>query len=67
MMGQDKTQEKQLNEVTISKLPEEIIENNDNEDDPWSQKRNREDARDVCQRTIEELKKKEGGSKMADE
>ena len=34
MMGQDKTQEKQLNDVTISKLPEEIIENNDNEDDP---------------------------------
>ena len=52
MKEQDKTPEKQLNEVEIGNLPEKefrII--NDSEDDPGPQKKNggkdREDARNV--------------------
>ena len=48
---QDKTPEKQLNEVEIGNLPEKRIQNNDNEDDPGPRKKNgdkdREDARNV--------------------
>ena len=51
MKEQDKTPEKQLNEVEIGKLPEEKIQNNDSEDDPVPQEKNggkdREDARNV--------------------
>ena len=48
---QDKTPEKQLNEVEISNLPEKRIQNNDSEDDPGPQKKNRgkdlEDTRNI--------------------
>ena len=37
---QDKTPEKQLNEVEIGNLPEKRIQNNDSEDDPGSWKKN---------------------------
>ena len=51
MKEQDKTPEKQLNEVEISNLPEKRIQNNDSEDDPGPRKKNggkdREDARNV--------------------
>ena len=46
MKGQDKTPEKQLNEVETGDLPE----NNDSEDDPGSLENNGEDARIVFQR-----------------
>jgi len=45
MKGQDKTPEKQLNEVEIGNLPEKKIQNNDSEDDPGSPKNNGENAR----------------------
>ena len=46
MKGQDKTPEKQLNEVEIGKLPEKKrVQKNDSEDDPGSQENNGEDAR----------------------
>ena len=48
---QDKTPEKQLNEVEIGKLPEKEFRNNDSEDDTGPRKKNggkdREDARNV--------------------
>ena len=51
MKEQDKTPEKQLNEVQRGNLPEERIQNNDSEDDPGPRKKNggkhREDARNV--------------------
>ena len=51
MKEQDKTPEKQLNEVEIGNLPEKRIQNNDSEDDPRPRKKNggkdREDARNV--------------------
>ena len=51
MKEQDKTPEKQLNEVEIGNLPEKRIQNNDSEDDPGPRKKNagkdREDARNV--------------------
>ena len=51
MKEQDKTQEKQLNEVEIGNLPEKRIQNNDSEDDPGPQKKNgskdQEEARNV--------------------
>ena len=51
MKEQDKTPEKQLNEVDIGNLPEKRIQNNDSEGDPGPQKKNgdkhREDAKDV--------------------
>ena len=54
MKEQDKTPEKQLNEVEVGNLPEKRIQNNDSEDDPGPQKNNggkdREDARNVDQR-----------------
>ena len=51
MKGQDKTSEKQLNEVEVGNLPEKNrIQNNDSEDDPGSQKKNGEEARNVYQR-----------------
>ena len=50
MKGQDKTPEKQLNEVEIGKPSRKIIQNNDSEDDPGSQKKNGEDARNVYRR-----------------
>ena len=50
MEGQDKTPGKQLNEVETGNLPEKRIQNNDSEDDPGSQKKNGEDARNVYQR-----------------
>ena len=50
MKGQDKTPEKQLNEVEIGNIPEKRIHNNDSEDDSGSWKNNREDARKVYQR-----------------
>ena len=50
MKEQDKTPEKQLNEVEIGNLPEKI-QNNDSEDDPGPRKKNGgkdwEDARNV--------------------
>ena len=55
MKEQDKTPEKQLNEVEKGNLPEKRIQNNDSEDDPGPRKKNggkdREDARNVQQRT----------------
>ena len=45
--GQDKTPEKQLNEVEIGNLSEKRIQNTDSENDPGYQKQNREDARKV--------------------
>ena len=50
MKGQDKTPEKQQNEVEIGNIPEKRIQNNDSEDDSGSWKNNREDARKVYQR-----------------
>ena len=51
MKEQDKTPEKQLNEVERGNLPEKNIQNNDGEDDPGVQKKNggkdQEEARDV--------------------
>ena len=51
MKEQDKTPEKQLNEVEKGNLPEKRIQNNDSEDDPGPRKKNggkdREDARNV--------------------
>ena len=48
---QDKTPEKQLNEVEIGNLPEKRIQNNDSEDDPGPRKNNggkdREDETNV--------------------
>ena len=52
MKGQDKTPEKQLNEVEIGNLPEKRIQNNDSENDPRSWENNGEDARNVYQRPI---------------
>ena len=55
MKEQDKTPEKQLNEVEIGNLPENRIQNNDSEDDPGPQKKSggkdREDARNVSHRS----------------
>ena len=45
MKGQDKTPEKQLNEVEIGKPSRKIIQNNDSEDDPESQEKDGEDAK----------------------
>ena len=50
MKGQDKTSEKQLNEVEIGNLPEKRIQNNDSEDDAESQENNGEERRNVYQR-----------------
>ena len=50
MKGQDKTPEKQLNEVEIGNLPEKRIQNNDSENDPRSWENNGEDAKIVYQR-----------------
>ena len=50
MKGQDKTPEKQLNEVEIGKPSRKIIQNNDSEDDPGSQKKNGENGRNAYQR-----------------
>ena len=51
MKEQDKTPEKQLNEVEIGNIPEKKIQNNDSEDDPGHRKKkgskDREDARNV--------------------
>ena len=51
MKEQDKTPEKQLNEVEIGNLPEKRIQNNDSEDSPGPWKKNggkdRENARNV--------------------
>ena len=41
MKEQDKTPEKQLNEMEIGNFPEKNIQNNDSEDDPGPQKKNR--------------------------
>ena len=46
MKGQDKTPEKQLNEVETGKLSEKI-QNNDSEDEPGSRENNGEDTRNV--------------------
>ena len=40
MKEQDKTPEKQLNEVEIGNRPEKKIQNNDSEDDTGPQKKN---------------------------
>ena len=50
MKGQDKTPEKQLNEVEIDNLPEKRTQNNDREDDAESQENNGEERRNVYQR-----------------
>ena len=50
MKGQDKTSEKQLNEVEIGNLPEKRIQNNDSEDDAESQENTGEERRNVYQR-----------------
>ena len=50
MKGQDKTPEKQLNEVEIGKPSRKIIQNNDSEDDPRSEKKNGENGRNAYQR-----------------
>ena len=51
MKEQDKTPEKQLNEVEIGNFPEKRIQNNDSEDDLGPRKKNGgrdgEDARNV--------------------
>ena len=51
MKEQDKTPEKQLNEVEIGKPSRKRIQNNDSEDDPGPHKKNggkdRENARNV--------------------
>ena len=51
MKEQDKTPEKQQNELEIGNLPEKRIQNNGSEDDPGPRKKNgskdREDARNV--------------------
>ena len=58
--GQDKTSEKQLNEVEVGNLPEKNrIQNNDSEDDPGSQKKNGEEARNVYQRPRRTKEQKE--------
>ena len=49
MKGQDKTPEKQLNEVD-RQPSRKWIQNNDSEDDPGSWENNGEDARNVWQR-----------------
>ena len=51
MKGQEKTPEKQLNEVEIGNLPEKRIRNGDSEDDPGSWKKN-EDAKNVISSKI---------------
>ena len=53
MKEQDKYPEKQLNEMKIGTLPKKKkrIQKNDSEGDPGSQKKNREDARNVYQRS----------------
>ena len=48
MKGQDKTSEKQLNEVEVGR--KKRIQINDSEDDPGSQEKNGEEARNVHQR-----------------
>ena len=48
MKGQDKTREKQLNEVEIGNLPENRIQNNDSEDDPGPRKQNGGKDREEC-------------------
>ena len=40
MKEQEKTSEKQLNEVEIGNLPEKRIQNNDSEDDPGPRNKN---------------------------
>ena len=50
MKGQDKTPEKQLNEVETGKLPGKRIQNNDSEDDAESQENNGEERSNVYQR-----------------
>ena len=39
IMEQDKSPEKQVNELEIGNLPEKRIQNNDSEDDPASRKK----------------------------
>ena len=53
MKEQDKYPEKQLNEMKIGTLPKKKkrIQKNDSEGDPGSQKKNREDAKNVYQRS----------------
>ena len=50
MKRQDKTPDKQLNEVETGKLPGKRIQNNDRQDGPRSQENNEEGARNVYQR-----------------
>ena len=51
MKEEDKTPEKQLNEVEIGNFPKKRFQNNDSEDDPGPQKKNggkyQEDERNV--------------------
>ena len=50
MKWQDKTPERQLNEVEIGNFPEKRIWKSDSEDNPESLKKKREDSDNVYQR-----------------
>ena len=47
---QDKLPQKELNEAELGNLPGKEFQNNNSEDDPGSQKKKGEDARNVYQR-----------------
>ena len=47
MKEQEKTPEKQLNEVEIGNLPEKRIQSNDSGDDAGPWKKNRQNARNI--------------------
>ena len=61
MKEQDKTPEKQLNEVEIGNLPEKRTQNNDGEDDPGSWERMEakiEKMQEMFTKDLQELKSK---------
>ena len=58
MKRQDKTPEKQLNEVETGKLPGKRIQNNDRQDGPRSQENNGEDE-EMFTEDLQELKNKQ--------
>ena len=55
--GQDKTQEKKNKQSRDSQPSRKIIQTNDSEDDPGSQKKNGQDARNVYQRNFSSMEK----------
>ena len=59
MKEQDKTPEKQLNEVEIGNIPKKIFQNNDSEDDlgPWKKNRGKDwEMQEMFNKDLEELK-----------